>query len=318
AIAAGSAPFASKTSPNASAATAMPGLSEADSRASSSAPSQSPAASNAFTRVRRASKPPLPASNLSRNAFTASRGLPRAISSSASARGSVSQKTEAIVQYHRAGPLLDAGAEGNGGAVHPNLDGQRLAREDRLGEAHIEFLDAFRLVFRHAGEDRQAGGAVGTEPMQNGARKAHRLGHCRIAVKRVAVAGERVEKRLVGPCVAFLDQVGGARWQGVKFRTAALLSAEAAIAAGENGRDDGEQFLAAGLVAHHALLHQDGAPSFALVQNLQHAFVGHDVGLGLKGLVKGDAALAIHHHHEIDRGFLRHALALGRRLAAID
>ena len=40
--------------------------------------------------------------------------------------------------------------------------------------------------------------------------------------------------------------------------------------------------------------------------------------LGRQRLVEGDAALAIHHHHEIDRGFLRHALAFGRRLAAVD
>ena len=78
-----------------------------------------------------------------------------------------------VVQNHGARPFLDRGAVGNRAAVLPHLHHQGLAGKDRLGETHIELPDAFGLVIRHGGKNGAAGRAVGAEPVQDGAGKAH-------------------------------------------------------------------------------------------------------------------------------------------------
>ena len=154
--------------------------------------------------------------------------------------------------------------------------------------------------------------------MQNGTRKAHRFGKSRVAVQRIAVAGQSIKKSLVGPRVAFRHQIGGARRNLMQLGPALRGTAKAAIAACEDRGDDGEKLVAAHRLAGHPFLYQHRALALALVQNRQHALVGHDIAFGRKRLVKGDAPFAVHHQREIDRGFLRHALAVGRRLAAVD
>jgi hypothetical protein len=104
----------------------------------------------------------------------------------------------------------------------------------------------------------------------------------------------------------------------MQFRPAVRRAAKAAIAARKNGGDDGEQLFPAGSFARHPLLNQHGTLAFALVQDGQHAFVGDHFAFGRQRLVDSDAALAIHDKREIDLRFLRHALAFGRRLTAID
>ena len=117
----------------------------------------------------------------------------------------------------------------------------------------------------------------------------------RIAVQRIAVARQGIEQSLVGPGIAFLHQVGRAFGNGMQRRAAFRRAAKAAIAAREDGRDDGEQLVAARRLARHPFLHQHRAFAFALVQDGQHAFVGHHFAFGRQRLVEGDAALAIHH-----------------------
>src|SRR5882762_8001611 len=109
-------------------------------------------------------------------------------------------------------------------------------------------------------------------------------------------------------------------WLGLAFRR----PAEATVAARKTRRDQGRQWLAL-LVFEHRLVPDHGALVPALVENVENAGIGGDVGGHRKRLVEADVALAIDHHQAIeihftgpgsprrDRGKCRHHLQGARR-----
>src|SRR5690606_18393173 len=150
-------PAASSASPSTAATGARLANSVLAARASSSAPATSFAASSARTSAIRANAPPRPAWMRARRALGVSSGKP----------------AKTVVEHHRAGPFLHPGAERDGIAVGPDFHHQRLARENRLGETHIELDNALRRILRHGGKNGAACRAIGTEPVQDGTGKAH-------------------------------------------------------------------------------------------------------------------------------------------------
>ena len=57
--------------------------------------------------------------------------------------GSVSKNAKPVVQDHRPGPFLVAGAERHRGAIHPDFRDDGFTGKNRLGKAHIELADTF-------------------------------------------------------------------------------------------------------------------------------------------------------------------------------
>ena len=155
--------------------------------------------------------------------------------------------------------------------------------------------------------------------MQDGPRKAHQLGESRIAMQRIAVARQGIEQRLVRPGVAFLDQVGGAFGNGMQRGSAVRESRQSRHRRARRSDETMVNSLSPLAASRTTRSCTSTAPlPSPLSRMAEHALVGHHFAFGRQRLVEGDAALAIHHHGEIDGGFLRHALAFGRRFATVD
>ena len=298
AMAVGNRPDASNASPSAVTTTATFGLSIAVSRAVASAAERSPASRCARAKASRASKPPRPAAIKSRSSTAASPALPSAIRSSARSIGfSLGKRAFAVVDDDHVA-FLQLAAERDDVPVLPHLGDDGLAGEYRRGEAHVEARDLRRIVFADRGDDRAAGGAVGAKPVQDRTREARHLREGGIAVQRIAVARQRIEKRLIGARIAFVHEIGRARGNGCgsgapSFGPPKPPSPRAKIVAlsVQSLSPDAASFITRSVTMTAPLsLPLSNTPS-----TRSSATTSPNVG---KRLVHGQALLAMHDHHD--------------------
>src|SRR5579862_9959444 len=95
-------------------------------------------------------------------------------------------------------------------------------------------------------------------------------------MQRIAVAGERIEERLVRTRVTGVHEIGSALGKRMRFRRAFLRPAESAVAAGDGRGCQRTELLAAVLEAERFLYQEDG-PLLTLVESAGDPFVGKDL-----------------------------------------
>src|SRR5690606_7333679 len=83
--------------------------------------------------------------------------------------------------------------------VVPDRDDELLARQHRPGEPPGHRVEPVRVGSAERVQQRPAGEAVGAQPVQDRAGEPAACGEGGIGVQRVAVPGQPVEQRLLGP-----------------------------------------------------------------------------------------------------------------------
>ncbi len=197
---------------------------------------------------------------------------------------------------------LHLGLERNHIAVLPQIHRHGLAGIDRRGEPRDVLSERGRIVIGVGLQDPAAGDAVGAHAVQDRLCEAGALGEFGIGVQRVAVAAKPIHQRLVRAGRDIDGPVGRAGRHLVRFRLAFGRPAKAAVAARKTRRHQCRQWLAL-LVLQHGLVADHRALVLALVEDVEHARVGGDVGGYRQRLVEGDVAFAIDHHHPVEIHF---------------
>ena len=123
------------------------------------------------------------------------------------------------------------------GSGAPDRGGERLAGKDRRGEPRRDGGDLRGVTAAEFADQRAAGDPVGAQPVQDRLGEAGQLSRePRIAVQRIAVAGQPVDQRLVLAGRQRDPRIGLAVGDLGRHRPLPGLPAEAALAADHRGR----------------------------------------------------------------------------------
>ena len=90
--------------------------------------------------------------------------------------GSLTRERAFAVANHCHVSFFQPTLEGDDIVVPPNVGNNRLARINRCRETRVEAGDHGIVVVAKCFEDSQAGGAIGTQPVQDRYREADTLG----------------------------------------------------------------------------------------------------------------------------------------------